>query len=56
MMIDITKNNLGMEAFMRCVFKKHQLLEKTIVDAKRKVPDAADTIVDAAKVFWRKLW
>lgn len=51
-----TKKNLGLEMFMRCVTKEPQLLEKTIDDAKWEVADAADTIVDAAKGFWRKLW
>lgn len=51
-----TRQNLGIENYLNCVASNPRLLEKDVEYIKSEVSDAAETIIDAAKDFWRKLW
>lgn len=50
------KKTLGTEAYLKLVAEEPALLEKLASDVRWEIEDAADTIADAAKNLWRKLW
>ena len=50
------KKYLSTSNYLHCVAEEPTLLEKAAGDLKLELEDAADTIADAAKNLWRKLW